>query len=66
MRRKSVHFFIPSYLQIDFRTLRAVKIQSPSLEDIYYSFRISLPKVYSFYQAQGFLFFTKWSTHNTN
>lgn len=54
IRRKSVHFFIPSYLQIDFRTLRAVKRQSPSLEDIYYSFRISLPKVYSFYRAKGF------------
>jgi hypothetical protein len=53
-RRKSVHFFIPSYLQIDFRTLRAVKRQSPSREDIHYSFRISLPKLYSFYRSQGF------------
>ena len=54
IRRKSIHFFIPSHLQIDFRTLRAIKMQSPKLEDIYYSFRISLPKIYSFYRSQGF------------
>ena len=54
IRRKSVHFFIPAYLQMDFRTLRAVKVQSPNLEEIYYPFRISLPKRYSFYRSQGF------------
>lgn len=54
IRLKGVHFFIPSYIQIDFRTLRAVKIQSPSQEDIYYPFRISLPKRYSFYRSRGY------------
>lgn len=53
-RLKSVHFFIPTYLQVDFRTLRSVKIQSPSLEDIHYPFRISLAKRYAFYRSKGF------------
>lgn len=53
-RLKAVHFFIPSYLQRDFSTLRAVKIQSPSLEDIQYPFRASLAKRHSFYRAKGF------------
>lgn len=53
-RLKPIHFFIPSYRQRDFRTLRAVKIQSPSLEDIYYPFRVSLSSVYSFYRTKGF------------
>lgn len=54
-RLKTVHFFIPSYIQIDFRTLRAVKVESPSQEDIYHSFRGSMSKVYSFYASRGFL-----------
>lgn len=54
IRLKGIHFFIPSYLQVDFRTLRAVKIQAPSQEDIYYPFRISLPKRYSFYRSRGY------------
>ncbi len=53
-RLKAVHLFVPTYLQRDFRTLRAVKIQSPRQEDIYYPFRISLAKRYSFYRAKGF------------
>lgn len=53
-RIKGTHFYIPTYLQRDFRTLRSVKIQSPSREDIYYPFRISLAKMYSFYRAKGF------------
>ncbi len=52
-RLKPIHFFIPSYMQMDFRTLRAVKIQSPSFEDIYYPFRISLSSVHSFYRTKG-------------
>jgi hypothetical protein len=55
IRLKGVHFFIPSYLQMDFRTLRAVKVQSPSQADIYYPFRVSLAKRYSFYRSRGYL-----------
>jgi len=54
IRLKGVHFFIPTYLQIDFRTLRAIKVQSPSVDEIYYPFRISIPKRYSFYRSKGF------------
>ena len=54
IRLKDVHFFIPPYLQIDFRTLRVIKVQSPSSDEIYYPFRISLPKRYSFYRSKGF------------
>lgn len=54
IRLKGVHFFIPNYLQRDFRTLRARIRHSPNRETIYYSFRISLAKMYSFYRAKGF------------
>ncbi len=54
VRLKTVHFYIPSYIQRDFRTLRAIKIQSPSLTDIHHSFRGSLAKVHSFYSARGY------------
>ncbi len=54
IRLKKLHFYIPTYLHVDFRTLRAIKISSPSLEEINYSFRGSLAKVYSYYSARGF------------
>jgi len=54
IRLKGIHYFIPSYIQIDYRTLRAVKVQSSSQEDIYYPFRISLSKRYSFYRSRGY------------
>jgi hypothetical protein len=52
-RLKAVHFYIPSYIQMDFRTLCAIKIESPKLNEIYFPFRISLAKVYSFYRSKG-------------
>ena len=54
VRMKGVHFYIPSYLQRDFRTLRAIKVQSPSEDEVFYPFRISLAKRYSFYKSKGF------------
>ena len=54
IRLKPVHFFIPKYLQIDFRTLSAIKMKSPQYSDIHYPFQISLSKTYSFYKNQGF------------
>ena len=53
-RLKDVHFYIPAHLQIDFRTLRVIKLKAPLIEETYYPFRISLPKVYSFYRIKGF------------
>lgn len=52
-RRKSVHLYIPSYLQMDFRTLRAIKIKSPVVEEIYHPFRGSFAKRRSFYYSRG-------------
>lgn len=54
VRLKAVHFSTPKYLQRDYRTLRTILLQSPSIEDLHYSFRGSLAKVYSFYSARGF------------
>jgi hypothetical protein len=54
-RLKPVHFFIPSYVQVDFRTLSFIKIGSTTYKDIHYPFQISLSKTYSFYKSQGFL-----------
>ena len=54
VRLNPVHFFIPSYIQMDFRTLRAIKVQSPSPDELFYPFRISLSKTYAFYHAKGF------------
>lgn len=54
IRLNGVHRYLPSYLQMDFRTLRTVKIQAPSEENIVYPFYISLPKRYSFYRSRGF------------
>lgn len=53
-RLKSVHYYIPSYIQIDFRTLRAVKIQIATVEDTFYPFRNSLAKIHSFFRSRGF------------
>jgi len=54
VRLNPVHFFIPSYIQRDFRTLRAIKVQSPCPDELHYPFRISLAKIYAFYKAKGF------------
>ena len=53
-RLKGVHFFVPSYLQIDFRTLTVIKMKSPTLKDRHYPFQISLPKTYTFYKSRGY------------
>ena len=53
-RLKSVHFYVPSYIHRDFRTLRAVKLQTATVEDIYHPFRNSLVKIHSFYRSRGF------------
>ena len=54
VRLKAVHLYFPSHIQRDFRTLRAIKIESPSINNIYYPFRGSVEKIYSFYRSRGF------------
>jgi ribosomal protein S4 len=52
-RLKAVHWFIPTYMLFDFRTLRAVVVEAPRQEQTHYSFRCSLTKIHSFYRTMG-------------
>lgn len=52
-RLKAVHWYIPQYMLFDFRTLRAVIVEGPKQEQIFYAFRCSLTKVHSFYRSMG-------------
>ena len=53
-RLKSVHFYIPKYRQIDYRTLSVIKVETQKESNIYFPFRISLNKVYAFYRSKGY------------
>ena len=53
-RLKSVHWYIPSYIHFDFRTMQAVFLHHPLPEEIFYSFKCSLPKITSFYRSRGY------------
>jgi len=53
-RLKSVHWYIPSYIHFDFRTMQAVFLHYPLSEEIFYSFKCSLPKITSFYRSRGY------------
>ncbi len=54
VRIKPVHFYIPNYLYVDFRTLRAIKRNYPITTDIYYPFRGSISKISNFYHSSGY------------
>jgi hypothetical protein len=53
-RLRSVHWYVPSYIYFDFRTLRAVYLYNPKPEEIVFSFKCSLPQIYSFYRTLGY------------
>jgi len=53
-RLKSVHWYIPSYIHFDFRTMQAVFLHYPLPEEIFYSFKCSLTKITSFYRSRGY------------
>ena len=53
-RLKSVHWYIPSYIHFDFKTMQAVFLHHPLPEEIFYSFKCSLPKITSFYKSRGY------------
>ncbi len=53
-RLRPVHRYIPSYLQRDFRTLRAIRIHSPNSESVVFPFRGSLAQVEAFYRSRAF------------
>lgn len=50
-RLKSVHWAIPRYMQVDFRTLRAVLLYPPVSSEIHHSFKCSLSKISAFYKS---------------
>lgn len=52
-RLKRVHWAIPSYIHLDFRTMRGVFLYAPRPEEVHYSFKCSLTKISSFYKALG-------------
>jgi hypothetical protein len=52
-RLKKVHWYLPSYIYFDVRTLRAVFLYNPKAEEIMHSFKCSLKDVHSFYRALG-------------
>jgi len=53
-RLKVIHWYIPSYIHFDTKTMLAIYLYNPLPEEIYYSFKCSLPKIYSFYKSRGF------------
>lgn len=53
-RIKSTHRYFPSYLQRDLRTLRSVKINNPTTDEIFSGFRLSAAKIYSYYKSRAF------------
>jgi hypothetical protein len=53
VRLKKVHWAIPRYIYLDFRTLRGILLYAPLPKEIHYSFRCSLTKIASFYKSLG-------------
>ena len=53
-RLKSVHWYIPSYIHFDFRTMQAVFLHNPLPEEIFYTFKCSLSQITSFYRSRGY------------
>jgi len=52
-RLKKVHWFVPNYIYVDYRTLRAVYLYNPRPEEIVYSFKCSLRAIHAFYRSRG-------------
>lgn len=54
IRFQAVHWYFPSYIYFDSRTLRAVFLHNPRPEEIKFSFKCSLPRVHAFYKGLGY------------
>lgn len=52
-RFKAVHWYLPSYIYFDSRTLRAVFLHNPRPDEIRFSFKCSLPQIHAFYKGLG-------------
>lgn len=53
-RLRAYHWYIPKYIYFDFQHLAGILISSPLTNEIQYSFRCSLAKIYSFYKSRGY------------
>lgn len=51
-RLKGVHWYIPSYIHFDFKTMQSIFLYHPLAQEIHYSFKASLPKLFSFYRSR--------------
>jgi hypothetical protein len=47
------HWYTPNYLEIDYKTLRAVFISYPTDNEVYYGFPCSFDKIISFYKERA-------------
>lgn len=54
IRLKAYHWYIPKYIYFNFQTMSGMLIGSPVAKDIFYPFRCSLSKIYSFYKSRGY------------
>lgn len=52
-RIRKVHWYIPSYIHFDARSLRSVLLHNPAPQEVVFSFKCSLRKVHSFYKGLG-------------
>ncbi len=54
VRFRKVHWYLPSYIYLDTRTLRAVYLYHPKPEEINLAFRCSLKGLQAFYSGAGY------------
>ena len=47
------HWYTPSYLEVDYKTLRAAFIYHPKANEVYYGFPCSFDKIISFYKERA-------------
>jgi len=47
------HWYVPNYLEIDYRTLRIGVIANPRMNEVYYPFKSSFNQLISFYTDKG-------------
>jgi hypothetical protein len=53
LRLRPVHFRRPTYMHVDFRTLRAVRLRFPTPEESVFPFRVVRTQVANFFRTRG-------------
>lgn len=51
---KENHWFIPHYMEFDFKTLRGGLIRTPSQNEVIYPFRLSIKRILNYYKDTGY------------